>query len=103
MANVKIGEVEDILRIMPIEQLKIFAKMRLDKDIWPTFQQFAKDQRQIKLDQIYRLRRPRTEDDLIKNAVEHEYYAARIAGLVVILQLMENASNELERRERKEK
>jgi hypothetical protein len=40
---------------------------------------------------------------MIKNAVEHEYFAGRIAEMVILLQIMENASDEMERRERKSK
>ena len=72
MKKEKLGEVEDILRVMSIEQLKMFSGMRLDKHIWTNFQQYVSDKKQMKLDQIYRLRRPRTNDDLVKNAVEHE-------------------------------
>lgn len=103
MAKQVLGECQDILAMLPIEQLKMFAKMRLDTEIWDNFQKFARDQKQIKLDQIYKLRRPRTQDDVIKNAVEHEYYAARVSSVVVLLQLMENAGDEIERRERKNK
>lgn len=103
MAKVILGECSDILRIMPVEQLSMFVKMRLDKEIWEQFQKFAREQKDIKMDQIYRLRRPKTQDDVTRNAIEHEYYAARIASLVVLLQLMENAQDELERRERKSK
>lgn len=98
-----LGETDVILQNLPIEQLKMFAKMRLDPDIWTNMQGFTRDQKQIKVDAIYRFKRPRTNDDLVKNAVDHEYYAARITALVVLLQLMENASDEIERRERKEK
>jgi len=103
MAKVILGECSDILKIMPAEQLNMFVKMRLDKEIWEQFQKFAREQKDIKMDQIYRLRRPKTQDDVLRNAIEHEYYAARISSLVVLLQLMENAQDELERRERKSK
>lgn len=101
MKKLILGECTDILRAMSSEQLNMFAKMRLDTEIWENMQKFAKEQKDIKMEQIYRLRRPKTQDDILKNAIEHEYYAARITSLVVILQLMENAQEELERRERK--
>jgi len=101
MKKLILGECADILRVLPVEQLSMFAKMRLDKDIWDNMQKFAREQKDIKMEQIYRLRRPKTQDDVLRNAIEHEYYAARITSLVVILQLMENAQDELERRERK--
>jgi hypothetical protein len=101
MKKLILGECADILRVLPSEQLNMFAKMRLDTEIWENMQKFAKEQKDIKMDQIYRLRRPKTQDDVLKNAIEHEYYAARITSLVIILQLMENAQDELERRERK--
>jgi hypothetical protein len=96
-----LGECVDILKILPSEQLNMFTKMRLDPEIWDNFQKFAREQKEIKMDQIYRLRRPKTQDDVLRNSIEHEYYAARITSLVVLLQLMENAQEELERRERK--
>lgn len=98
-----IGECHDILRIISLSQLKMFDKLRKDSDFWETFQSFVRDQKLIKLDKIYRLRRPKSNDDIIKNAIELEYYAARISGLVVLLQLMENAEDELERRDRKKR
>lgn len=98
-----LGECVDILRLLPVEQLSMFVKMRLDPIIWENLQKFAREQKEIKMDQIYRLRRPKTQDDVLRNAIEHEYYAARIASLVVLLQLCENAQEELERRERKKK
>ena len=101
MKKLILGECADILRVLPVEQLSMFAKMRLDKDIWDNMQKFAREQKDIKMEQIYRLRRPKTQDDVLKNAIEHEYYAARISSLVVFLQLIENAQDELERRERK--
>jgi len=101
MGKLMLGECSDILRALPVEQLSMFAKMRLDKDIWENMQKFALEQKNIKMDQIYRLRRPKVQDDVLRNAIEHEYYAARITSLVVLLQLMENAQEELERRERK--
>jgi len=101
MKKLILGECADILRVLPVEQLSMFAKMRLDKDIWDNMQKFAREQKDIKMEQIYRLRRPKTQDDVLRNAIEHEYYAARITSLVVMLQLMENAQDELERRERK--
>lgn len=102
MAKVILGEAQDILKILPIEQLKMFSKMRLDKS-WPTLCQFFKDQKNIKMDKIYRLRRPKNQDDMVSNAIEHEYYAGRISEGVVFLQICENASDEIERRERKQK
>ena len=101
MKKLILGECADILRVLPSEQLNMFAKMRLDTEIWDNMQKFAREQKDVKMDQIYRLRRPKTQDDVLKNAIEHEYYAARITSLVVLLQLMENAQEELERRERK--
>ncbi len=81
----------------------MFVKMRHDPEIWENLKQFSLEQKGIKMDEIYRLRRPKNQDDIIKNAIEHEYYAARIAALVVLLQVCENASDELERRERGKK
>lgn len=101
MKRIILGEAQDILAILPSDQLKAFDRMRHDKAVWEPLQQFCYDQKQIKLDCMYRLRRPKTQDEVIKNAIEHEYYAARIASLVVLLQVMENAAGELERRERK--
>lgn len=101
MRKLILGECADILRVLPVEQLSMFVKMRLDTEIWENIQKFSREQKEIKMDQIYRLRRPKTQDDVLKNAIEHEYYAARISSLVVLLQLMENAQDELERRERK--
>ena len=96
-----LGECADILRLLPVEQLSMFAKMRLDPLIWDNLQKFTREQKEIKMDQIYRLRRPKTHDDITRNAIEHEYYAARISANVILLQLCENAQDELERRERK--
>lgn len=103
MAKMMVGETQDILKIMPSEQLIAMSKIRHDVKLWEAIKAFARDQKLIKMDQIYRLRRPKSQDDLIKNLGDHEYYAGRIAELAVILQIMENASDELERRERKEK
>jgi len=101
MAKQILGECSDILHVLPVEQLSMFAKMRLDPEIWDNLQKFSREQKDIKMDQIYRLRRPKTQDDVLRNAIEHEYYAARVAANVVLLQLCENAQDELERRERK--
>jgi hypothetical protein len=98
-----LGEVHDILRNMPADQLRYFYEMRQNKKNWEALLSFFKDQKQMKMDSIYRLRRPKTQDDMIKNAVEHEYYAGRIAADVVFLQIAENAGDELERREREAK
>jgi len=94
-------EADYILRNLPVEQLSMFVKMRLDSEIWENLLKFAREQKEIKMDDIYRLKRPKTQDDVLKNAIEHEYYAARITSNVILLQLCENAQDELERRERK--
>jgi len=94
-------ETDYILRNLPVEQLSMFVKMRLDTEIWENLLKFAREQKEIKMDDIYRLKRPKTQDDVLKNAIEHEYYAARITSNVILLQLCENAQDELERRERK--
>jgi len=101
MKRIILGEAMDILKIMPLEQLVMFNHIRKNDAMWESFKGFAQTQKQIKLDKIYRLRRPRSQDDVIKNSVEHEYYTARIASLVVLLQIMENAGSELEKREGK--
>ena len=98
-----LGECSDILKSMSFEQLEFFNKIRKNDKDWAVFQQYVKDQKLIKMDQIYRLRRPKTQDDLIKNNGDHEYYAGRIADLVILLQICENAGEELEMRARKEK
>jgi len=98
-----LGEVHDLLRVLPFEQLKMFAKIRETEVDWKAWNDFVKDEKQTKLDWIYRLKRPRNSDEMLKNAIDHEYYASRISGLVMLLQLMENASDELERRARSEK
>jgi hypothetical protein len=99
----KLGEVHDLLRIIPVEQLRFFSRIRKNADDWKAFLQFCGDQKQYKLTQIYKLKRPVGQDELVRNAIEHEYLAARITSLVLLLQLMENADEELERRERKAK
>ena len=96
-----IGETTDILQILPAEQLQMFASIRQNAKMWESFKSFVQAQKQIKMDQIYRLRRPKTVDDTVKNAVEHDYYCGRISSYVILLQIMENAGEELERRERK--
>ena len=98
-----LGEVYDILRAMPISQLNFFAKIRLSDEDWKIFKEFSLSQKQIKMDEIYRLNRPRSQDDMIKNQIDQEYYKGRIADLIILLQIMENASHELERREKKVK
>jgi hypothetical protein len=103
MKKLILGEAHDIIRTMPSEQLGFFAKIRLNTDDWEIFKNYCKDQKFIHMDKIYRLRRPKSQDDLIKNQMDHEYYAGRIADLVLLLQICENASNELERRERSAK
>jgi len=97
------GESQDTLKSMSGDELKMFNEIRNDEDMWEAIKQFSYSQKQIKLDQMYRLRRPKTQDDVINNAIRHEYYAGRIAGLVVLLQIIENAGNELQQRERKAK
>lgn len=100
MAKPIIGEATDILRNAPSEQLSVFVEIRNNEKMWDALRAFVRDQKMIKQDQIYRLRRPKDINDIIKNTVDHEYYASRIAGNVVLLQVIENASDELERRER---
>lgn len=100
MKKIILGEAHDILRVMPADQLAAFAGIKNNKKAWGSIQQFVGDQKQIKLDQIYRLRRPKTLDDTVKNAVEHDYHCGKIAAYVVILQIIANAGEELERRER---
>lgn len=97
-----LGECHDILRAIPIKQLNMFVKLRLDEEIWTELNNFAHDQKMIKMDAIYRLRRPKDQDEIIRNALDHEYYASRIASNAILLQIIENAQEELERRERKE-
>lgn len=80
----------------------MFAKLRLDESTWDLLKKFVHDQKMIKMDAIYRLRRPKNQDEFLRNALDHEYYASRIASLVILLQIIENAQDELERRERKE-
>ena len=103
MKKIILGEAHDVLRTMPSEQLAFFAKIRQDTKGWEVLQSYVKDQKFIHMDKIYRLRRPKTQDDLIKNQMDHEYYAGRIADMVLLLQICANASNELERRERRAK
>lgn len=101
--KILLGECHDLLKILPIEQLKFFSRIRKSTDDWKAFLQFCGDQKQFKMDQIYRLKRPMSQDEVLRNAIEHEYLASRITSLVLILQLMENADEEIERRERKDK
>lgn len=104
MANKPVlGEVHDVLRILPFEQLKMFAATRLNEVQWDMWNRFVYDQKLMKMDQMYRLKRPKTADEMLRNTIDHEYYSARISGLVMLLQLMENASDELERRAKKER
>ncbi|MFA6069760.1 MAG: hypothetical protein WC810_14350 [Janthinobacterium sp.] len=98
-----LGETHDMLRILPLEQVQLFAKIRENEKEWITWNKYVYDQKQIKLNRIYCLKRPKSNDELIRNAVDHEYYVARISSLALLLELMENASSELERRARKEK
>jgi len=98
-----LGESHDILKVLPVDILSSFIMIRRDPKLWQAFNDFVGMQKQIKLDQIYRLRRPKSVDDAVKNAVEHDYHCGKIAGLVVLLQIMENAGRELEARERKAK
>jgi hypothetical protein len=100
MAKEVLGEAHDILINLPSDILKVFDDMRGNDMVWSTLKQFVIIQKGIKLDQIYRLRRPKSQDDILKNALDHEYYAARISSLVVLLQVIENAGDELERRDR---
>ena len=100
--KIVLGESQDVLRSIPIEQLNMFVKLRLDDNIWTMLNKFVHDQKMIKMDSIYRLRRPKNQDEILRNALDHEYYASRIASLVILLQIIENAQDELERRERKE-
>jgi len=103
MKRIILGEAHDILKILPVDQLVMFNKIRQDGPTWEAFKDFVQAQKYIKLDTIYRLRRPKTLDDTIKNAVEHDYHCGRIASYVVLLQIMENAHTELERREGRKK
>lgn len=98
-----LGEVHDLLRIISFEQLKMFAKIREDEVQWGMWNNYVGDQKQMLLDKIYRLKRPKDQDEMLRNTVDHEYYSARIAQMAIELQLMENAGDELERRARKEK
>lgn len=93
-------ESQYILRVIPSEQLMAFVKMRNDEEMWKNLQQYFRDQKFHKMDTIYGFRRPKDQDGIFKNAIEHEYYAGRIAEMVVFLQVIENASDELARRER---
>jgi hypothetical protein len=97
------GEAHDILKVMPSEQLRFFYEIRNNEKQWDALQSYVRSQKAVKLDQMYRIRRPKTQDDLTKNAIEHEYCAARIAGDVLLLHLAENAGSELERRDRSNK
>jgi hypothetical protein len=101
--KIMMGECYDILKMLPMEQLGMFSEIRKNEKMWSAFKRFCQDQKMIKMDSIYRLSRPRTQDDLIKNQIDQEYYKGRIADLVVLQQIMENADDELERRARKEK
>lgn len=95
-----LGESQDILRAIPSEQLMAFVKLRNDEEMWKNLQIYFREQKFHKMDTIYRFRRPKDQDGVIKNAIEHEYYAGRIAEMVVLLQVIENAADELTRRER---
>src|SRR3990167_4256617 len=98
-----LGEFHDLLKILPFEQLKMFAAIRENGEQWTMWNKYVHDQKQILLDRIYRLKRPKSNDEMLKNTIDHEYYSARIAQMAIELQLMENASYELELRARKEK
>lgn len=100
MKRIILGETHDILKVMPVDQLKFFYEIRMDEKKWKALTDFVLAQKQVKLDAMYRLRRPKSQDDIVHNAVEHEYYAGRIASDVILLQIAENAGDELERRER---
>lgn len=101
--TVILGETEMILRSMTGEQLMAFNSIKDDSKLYKALLDYAHDQKLIRMDKIYRLRRAKSQDDLIKNGIEHEYYSGRIAELVVFLQIIENAFAELEKRERKNK
>lgn len=103
MKKLILGECHDIIRAMPVEQLAFFSKIRQNAKDWESFKTFVREQKFIHMDKIYRLRRPKSQDDLIKNQMDHEYFAGRIADMVLILQICENASDEIERRERASK
>jgi hypothetical protein len=94
MKRIILGEAHDILKIMPVDQLVMFDNIRQNDGMWEAFKSFVQTQKQIKLDTIYRLRRPKTLDDTVKNAVEHDYHCGKIASYVVLLQIMENARAE---------
>lgn len=98
--RVILGEVHDILRAMTGDQLMFFYELRHNAKLWEAMQSFVKAQKEIKLDHMYRLRRPKSQDDLVSHAMDKEYLAGRIAGDVAWLQIAENAGEELERRER---
>lgn len=97
-----LAESEIILRQIPLEQLKMFDSWKKNEETWTTLKEFVRFQKAVKTDEIYRLRRPRSQDEMVRNAIEHEYYAARISSLVVLLQIAENAEDEMNRREKKE-
>lgn len=101
--RVILGETQELLKILPAEQLIAFAKIKQNGVMFKALLDFVGIIKQIKMDRIYRLRRPKTIDDTVKNAVEHDYYCGNIVALVLILQLIENAGEELERRERRSK
>jgi len=103
MKKLILGEAQDILRSISIEELKMFDKIRKAPTLWEPLKAFTKNQKDLKMDQIYRLRRPKTQDEVLRNAIEHEYYAARISSGVIFLQICENAAAEMERRETKDK
>ena len=59
MAKQILHETQIILRNLPSEQLNMFAKMRLDTEIWDNMNRFIHDQKGIKMDDIYCLHRPK--------------------------------------------
>lgn len=101
--KVILGEAHDLLRLLPLELLKLFDSIRKDDKRWEPLQKYVRLRKDMKMDRIYRLKRPQNQDEIIRNAIDHEYHAATITELAVFLQLCENASDEMERRERKEK
>lgn len=98
-----LGEAYDFLKTATVELLTQLDRIKADPKLYEALKKYNFDHKQLKMDQMYRLKRPRNEDDLIKNAIDHEYYAGRIASIVILLQVIENAAGEIERRERKAK
>lgn len=100
-AKPRIIEVDEILERLPIEQLVFFGKLRKNQEGWQRFCDFVHDEISIQKDRVYRLRRKGGLDGIIDQARDHEYYCGRVAALTILLQLAENADDEVERRERK--